>query len=106
RILIPRILDLAAAYEKSGEGGMDLQQVAVMIGKVNEDTIGQLKRVGVAFSKEQEAKLKSLRGTEQAIFLSQILDSNFKGMAETIGSHAPGKIAQFTNKVGDMNEKL
>jgi len=84
-ILTPRILDLAAAYQTSGDSAMSLQQIAVMVGKVNEETIGQLRRVGVAFTQEQEAKLKSLKGTEQAIFLSQILDQNFKGMAETVG---------------------
>ena len=30
-------------------------------------------------------------GTEQAIYLSSILDQNFKGMAETIGNTAAGK---------------
>lgn len=105
-ILTPRILDLAAAYMKSGDSSMDLQQVAVMLGKVNEDTVGQLKRVGVAFDKEQEAKLKSLKGTEQAIYLSQILDQNFKGMAETVGNTTAGQMKKFQNAVGDLKEEL
>lgn len=103
-ILTPRILDLAAAYQTSGESGMDLQQVAVLLGKVNEETIGGLRRVGVAFTKEQEEKLKSLKGTEQAIFLSEILDQNFKGMAETIGNTVAGKVAIFKNEVGELRE--
>lgn len=105
-ILTPRMLDLAAAYMKSGESGMDLQQVAVMMGKVNEETIGGLKRVGVAFSKEQEEKLKSLRGTEQTILLSEVLDQNFKGLAQTIGEKGAGQIAIFKNKVGELREGL
>lgn len=105
-ILTPRILDLAAAFQTSGESGMDLQQVAVMLGKVNEDTIGTLKRVGVAFSKEEEEKLKSTKGTEQAIVLAEILDQNFKGMAETVGNTAAGQVQKFKNSVGDMRESL
>lgn len=105
-ILTPRILDLAAAFDQSGEGGKSLQEVAVMVGKVNEETIGALRRVGVAFSKEQEEKLKSLRGTEQAIYLSKILDQNFKGLAETIGQTSRGQIAIFNNKIGELKEKF
>lgn len=105
-ILTPRILDLAAAYMKTGDSGMDLQQVAVMLGKVNEETIGTLRRIGVAFTKEQEEKLKSLKGTEQAIYLSEILDQNFKGMAETVGNTAAGKMKIFQNQIGEMKESL
>lgn len=105
-ILTPRILDLAAAFQTSGESGMDLQQVAVLLGKVNEETIGGLRRVGVAFTKEQEEKLKSTKGTEQAIYLSQILDQNFKGMAETVGNTAAGQMKIFDNKLGEVKESL
>jgi hypothetical protein len=105
-ILTPRIVDLAASYMKSGESGMDLQQVAVMLGKVNEETVGQLRRVGVAFSNEQAEKLKSLKGTEQAIFLSEILDQNFKGMAATVGQTAAGQMKIFQNKTSDLRESL
>ncbi len=105
-ILTPRILDLAASYMKSGDAGMDLQQVAVMLGKVNEDTVGQLRRVGVAFSNEQAEKLKSLKGTEQAIYLSEILDQNFKGMATTVGQTAAGQMKIFQNRTSDLREAL
>lgn len=105
-ILTPRILDLAAAFDQSGQGGKSLQEVAVMLGKVNEETIGGLRRVGVAFSKEQEEKLKSLEGTEQAIYLSKILDQNFKGLAETIGQTSRGQITILQNKVGELKEKF
>ena len=105
-ILTPRILDLAAAYMKAGDSSMDLQQIAVMVGKVNEETIGQLRRVGVAFTKEQEEKLKSLKGTEQAIYLSGILDQNFKGMAETIGQTSAGQMKIFNNELGELKKSL
>ena len=105
-ILTPRMLDLAAAYMKSGQSGMDLQQIAVMLGKVNEDTIGTLRRVGVAFTKEQEEKLKSLKGTEQTIYLSEILDSNFKGLAQTIGQTGAGQVVIFNNKISELKESL
>lgn len=105
-LLTPRILDLAAAYMQNGDSQMDLQQVAVMLGKVNEDTIGTLKRVGVAFSKQDEETLKSLKGMEQAQFLAQILDTNFKGMAETVGTTAAGQMMIFKNKVGEVKESL
>lgn len=103
-ILTPRMLDLASAYKQGGDEQMSLQQVAVMLGKVNEDTIGALRRVGVAFSKEQEEKLKSLKGTEQAIYLSEILDSNFKGMAQTVGGTFTGQLKVLANAWDDVKE--
>ena len=106
KILTPRILDLAAAYMKSGDSSMDVQQVAVMLGKVNEETIGALRRVGVAFSNEQAEKLKSLHGTEQAIFLSQILDQNFKGMAQTVGQTSAGQMKIFQNQLGALKASM
>lgn len=105
-ILTPRVLDLAAAFMQNGESQMDVQQVAVMLGKVNEETLGTLRRVGVAFTQEQEAKLKSLKGTEQAIYLSKILDQNFKGMAETVGSTFAGKWQILKNQMGEVFEKI
>lgn len=105
-ILTPRILDLAAAYQTNGEATMDLQQVAVMLGKINEDTIGSLNRVGVAFTKEQEAKLKSTKGTEQALILAEILDNNFKGMAVTIGQTTGGQMEIFRKQTGELQESL
>lgn len=106
KILIPRILDLSAAYMQSGDSSMDLQRVAVMLGKVNEETISSLRRVGVAFNKEEEEKLKSLQGTEQAVFLSQILDSNFRGMAQTVGETAAGKMKIFQNNIGALKVSM
>jgi len=105
-ILTPRMLDLAAAFQTSGDSSMSLQQIAVMLGKVNEETIGTLRRVGVAFTEEQAEKLKSLRGTEQAIYLSQILDQNFKGMAETIGNTFAGRMKILSNAWDDVKEKI
>ena len=105
-ILTPRILDLAAAYMQSGDSSMSLQQISVLLGKVNEESIGQLRRVGVAFSKEQEEKLKSLKGTEQAIYLANILDQNFKGMAETVGNTAAGQMKIFGNQLDEVKKTL
>jgi hypothetical protein len=105
-ILTPRLLDLAAAYQTTGESTMNLQQIAVMLGKVNEETIGSLRRVGVAFTKEEEEKLKSLRGTQQTIMLAEILDKNFKGLAETLGNTFAGKIKILSNAWDDVKERI
>jgi hypothetical protein len=105
-VLTPRILDLAAAYKQNGDQSMSLQQIAVMVGKVNEETIGALRRVGVAFTEQEADALKAARGLEQANMLAKILDSNFKGMAETIGNTSAGQWQIFKNKVGEVTESL
>lgn len=105
-ILTPRLLDLSAAYMKSGDSSMDLQRIAVMLGKVNEETIGGLRRVGVEFSKEQEEILKSLTGVEQASYLATILDQNFKGMAVTVGQTSAGQIKIMNTELRNLKESL
>lgn len=105
-ILTPRILDLSAAFMKNGESEMDVQRVAMMLGKVNEETIGTLRRYGVAFTSAEGEILKSLQGTEQANYLAKLLDSNFKNMAVTVGQTAPGQFKIFENYINSVKASL
>lgn len=105
-MMTPRMLDLSAAFDASGQGGKGLVEVAVMMGKVSEETIGTLRRVGVAFSKEEEEKLKSLQGTEQTIYFMHLLDNNFRGLAETVGKTSAGQMKIFEHSVNDVKKSL
>lgn len=105
-MLTPRMLDLSAAFDASGQGGKGLVEVAVMLGKVSAETIGSLRRVGVAFSKEEEETLQNLQGMEQTVYLTKILDSNFKGLAETVGKTSAGQMRIFENSVGEVKKSL
>ncbi|TRZ50887.1 hypothetical protein D4R99_05265, partial [bacterium] len=104
--LTPRVLDISAAFDRSGEGGKDLTTVAFMLGKVNDETVMNLSRLGVAFTKEQMDMLKSLDGMEQTIYLCNILDSHFKGLAETVGQTSAGQMAIFNNSIHEVKASL
>jgi len=106
QLLTPRILDMAAAYEKDSQSKADLQQIAVAVGKVNDETAGALRRYGVELSNNDIAQLKSLEGLEQTRYLVKILDSNFQGLAETVGKSVPGQVAILERKFGDLWESM
>lgn len=105
-ILIPRVLDLAAARMQDGDAQVNLSDIARVLGKVNEENLQVLKRYGIIISDTDEKMLKSLKGTEQAEYLAGLLEKRVGGMAETIGNTAAGKIKIFQNQIGEMKESL
>lgn len=105
-ILIPRVLDLAAARMQDGDAQANLSDIARVLGKVNEENIAVLKRYGIVISDNDKEMLKSLKGTEQAEYLAGLLEKRVGGMAETIGNTAAGKMKIFQNAIGELKETL
>lgn len=106
QVLIPRILDLAAARMQDGEQQVNLSDVARVLGKVNEENLSVLRRYGIVISETDEKMLKSLTGIKQAEYLGSLLDKRVKGMSETLGSTFSGKWQIFKNQIGEVFEKI
>ena len=105
--LTPRMLDMAAAQEKATGVGVDLEQVAIAIGKaLAVNTLGGLKRAGVVMDSTTESMFKQADQGEKLSILLKVLDDNYKGVAETIGSTSIGKIKQYENQITDLGERL
>jgi hypothetical protein len=110
--LTPRVLDLAAAFEKTGQGDLDIQELSVMIGKVasggdqeRDSTLKAMRRRGVIFSNEEEEAIKKAKNVAERVeILTQILDNNNKDFAEAVGDTFAGRIKQMKNAFDDIQE--
>lgn len=105
--LTPRLLDLTAAYQQNGQAGMNLQQVAVMIGKsAGTEMVTNLQRVGVVMTEVEKETLKTATGMEKMNILSKILDNNFKGLGETLGKTTLGQLQIAENQFKNIREQI
>ncbi len=99
-LLIPRLADVAAGLSSVTGESVDLNQVSVAIGKSLAMGAGALKRYGVSMSEAEEAQFNAAEGMERVVLLSEILDNNFKGLAETTRD----SFRQMENSIGDLQE--
>lgn len=104
--LTPRILDMAASLEKAGGTGADLESITIAIGKSMTTGVGALSRYGVVISEAAKAAFNLADEQGKLDIITQELDKNFKGIAETVGLTAAGKIAQMNNAIGDLQETI
>jgi hypothetical protein len=94
-----RVLDMAAATEKMTGTQVDLQQVAIAVGKGLTGQVGILSRYGVVLS--DEAK----KSKDFNVILGE-LDKNFKGIAEGSAKTFAGRQEQMKNVIGDLAEEI
>ena len=97
--IIPRLLDMAAATEKSTGRTVDLEQIAIALGKAFTGQVGLLSRYGVVMD-IQKVKAMGFSGMLQA------LDDNFKGIAKSVGATNVGKMKRFGNVIGTFKEQV
>lgn len=105
-VLTPRLADMAAGLEKATGETVDLQTVAIAVGKAVTLGAGALTRYGVVLSEAQRAQLETASGMERINLIAQILDGNFAGLAEAIGDTFEGKLAQARNAFDDLQEAI
>ncbi len=101
------VIDLSAALDG------DLQGATLQVAKALEnpvEAINSLSRIGVRFSKDQQAVIKSLVDTgreadAQAIIIDR-LNAKFEGTAKTIAGTFGGQLIQLKNIFGDLAEVI
>ncbi len=97
--ITPRLLDMAAATEKATGQTADLESLAIALGKGFTGQAGSLSRYGVILS---DATKKSGDFSD----IIKDLDSNFKGIAESIGETEAGRMQKLSNRIGDLQERF
>ena len=105
QMLTPQILNMAASFKKAGKD-MDLQQIAVAVGKAVTMGAGALSRYGIVLSDAQAKQLEAAKGMERIRLVTEILAQNFDGLAEAVGNTTAGKMARFSAMIGDIQETL
>ena len=101
--LTPRMLDMAAAMGKGGEG---LTTTALQLGKAFTGQVGALSRSGVLVDNLGVQMARAQGPTQEFAFLIKELDKNFKGLAEQLATTTLGQIDQMENRISDMNERM
>lgn len=100
-------LDLATVLDG------DLKSASIMLGKALNDPVqglNAMRRVGVAFSDDQQAMIKNLVEQNdllgaQAVILEEV-NRQYGGQAEAVADTLTGKITQAQNKIGDSMEQI
>ena len=101
--LTPRMLDMAAAMGKGGDG---LTTIALQLGKAFTGQVGALSRSGVLIDNFGVQMARAKGPTEEFAFLIEELDKNFKGLARQLATTTLGQIDQMENRISDMNERM
>lgn len=101
------VLDMSTAL------GQDLKASSIQVGKALNDPIlgvSALRKVGVSFTKDQEAVIKKLVETgktaEAQKLILQELNTEFGGSAAAAADTFAGRLAQVKNQVGDLMEGI
>ncbi len=109
--ITPRLQDMSEGLARVTGQMPDLEGNAILVAKAigGEDTAGltgTLRRAGVIMTKTQEDLLKTGTVEQRVALITQILDQNFKGMAEAAGGTTAGKLAILKNQFNDLEEKV
>lgn len=108
---IPAILDMAE--KMGGDSEESLKTTSIQVGKALNNPIegmGALKRVGVTFTEDQVAVIKSLQETgdmagAQTIILQE-LTKEFGGSAEAAAQAGTGGLTVLANRLGNVKESI
>lgn len=109
--ITPRLADMAEGIARVSGTMPDLEGNAILVAKAigGEDVAGltgALRRVGVVMTKHQEEMLATGDVQQRVSAITQILDDNFKGLAEAAGTTTAGKMTILSNSIDDLKEKL
>lgn len=89
--ITPIVLDFASAMN------IDLQTAFRVVGQAASGDTGMLKRYGIIVD---ESKLKS----EGFNAILDVMQNNFKGVAQEVAKTGTGPLKQFNNQLGDLQE--
>lgn len=109
--LTPRLGDMAEGLARVTGEMPDLEGNAMLVAKAigGEDTAGlanTLRRAGVQMTEFQQQTLKTGNMQQRMAIITQVLDMNFRGMAQSAGDSAAGGVAKLGNVVNDAQEQF
>jgi len=100
RRFTPALLDLAEGYRKASGETVDLQRMALMLGKATQGNTTALQRYGI---KLDETRVKQV-GLNAAIL--ETIQKRFGGQSAAVMETAAGKLAQYEDAVEELKESL
>lgn len=113
KTLTPSILNMAEGMRRATGETMELDQIALLMGKVMggaEDGIEgmstALRKSGVIMTDAQKEVFKYGSSAERAATLTAIMNTNFGGLAEEGGKSFSGRLDILNNQFGELQEKM
>ena len=106
RKLLPVMNNMLAqqyGYNASQEQAV---QIASMMGKVMDGQVGALSRYGYKFDEAQEKLLKYGTEEQRVATLADVIGQSVGGMNRALARTDLGKIKQFSNRLGDIKERV
>lgn len=105
--LTPAMLDLSSAFARAGDTGMNLQQLAIMIGKSGATEMsGALQKVGIVMDETTKSMWGTMTAAERFSAMEQILSNNTNITAEAFGKTLAGQIGIAEIAFGDIKEAI
>ena len=104
--LLPAMNNLLAQQKGLNATTQDAVTVGNLMGKVMQGQTSALTRVGITFTKAEEAVLKYGTEQERAAMLAQVITNNVGEMNAQLAQTESGKQQQIVNTLGDMKEEL
>ncbi len=101
-LLTSRLADVAAGVADANGQTIGLNAAAAALGKALGGGAGALREYGISLSKSQEEQFNTLKGMEKVRLLTEILDSNFKGLAAATAD----PFVRAQNAVTDLKQAL
>lgn len=93
--------------------GTDVKESAIQLGKALNDPktgLTALRRVGITFTDAQEEMIKGFQDSGEMAkaqtLILQELESQFGGLARAVAETDEGRLKQFHNTLGDIQERL
>lgn len=102
----PSMLNLAEMTARLGGGMLDAEGAAKLLGLALEGQAGRLRQAGISLTDQQLELMKTADRSERLALVTQIITENTGNMAEAVGTTAAGKMAQFSNAIGDVREEI
>lgn len=102
--LTPGLLDMAESQRKLGNESVDLESIALALGKAFTSGVGSLSRYGVALTDAQKEAFKLADQQGKVDIITSALKDNFDGLAAAVGKTYDGASRRAAAAKGDAEE--
>ena len=105
---IPTLINLGLAYRQATGEAINLQDWAIKIGKAEAlpELAAQLRRIGIVFSENDIAMMKSMDEEKRVQFITAELNKEFGGLSNTLENTKATKLAAISLGFKELKEKI
>lgn len=103
--MTPLIADMSASQKKYNVTAQDTETIAKGLGRAIAGNVGALSRMGIVLDKNQKKALENMTTQQRAEYLYKLLEKRVGGVNAALAKTDKGKVVQFWNNMGDLQER-